>query len=123
VHALRHVHELLVPGGTLVDVHPVTEEQVDAAGRTIGVIEEPDWITVVLPNAEARLRDAVRDGLYALEAESEFDLLQHFDGAEELIDAKWDLLASQAELVRRIRAARPPLRTREHYVLRRLRAT
>jgi len=122
VHALRHVHELLVPGGTLVDVHPVTEEQVEAAGRTIGVIEEPDWVSVVLPNAEARLRDAVRDGFYALEAEQEFDLLQHFDDAEELIEAKRDLLDSQPELVRRIRAAHPPLRTREHYVLRRLRA-
>jgi beta-phosphoglucomutase-like phosphatase (HAD superfamily) len=123
VHALRHVQELLVPGGTLVDVHPVTEQQVEAAGRTIGVIEEPDWITVVLPNAEARLRDAVNDGLYAVEAESEFDLLQHYDDAEELIEAKSDLLDSQPELVRRIRAARPPLRTRERYVGRRLRAT
>jgi hypothetical protein len=123
VHALRHVHELLVPGGTLVDSHPVSELQVEAGGRAIGVIEEPDWRTVVLPNAEARLRDAVADGLYVLEDDVAFDLLQHFDDAEELIGAKKDFLGDQHALMRRIRAASPPLTTREQYVLRRLRAT
>jgi hypothetical protein len=122
VHALRHVHELLVPGGTLVDLHPVTEEHVDANERPIGVIEEPDWISVVLPNAEARLRDAIEEGLYVLEAETEFDVLQHFDVVEDLIEAKRELLASQPSLVHRIRAAMLPLVIREHYVLRRLRA-
>jgi hypothetical protein len=122
VHALRHVHRLLVPGGTLVDSHPVTEEEVEAEGRPIGVIEEPEWRSVVLPNAEARLGDAIQDGLYALEAETEFDLLEHFDVADDLIEAKWEVLESQTELVRRIRTARPPFVTREHYILRRLRA-
>ena len=123
MHALRHVHELLVPGGTLVDSHPVTELQVEAEGRAIGVIEEREWRTVVLPNAEDSLRAAVAEGLYAFEEEVEFDLLQHFDDAEELIDAKNDVLADQHALIRRIRAASSPLITREHYVLRRLRAT
>jgi hypothetical protein len=121
VHALRHVHRLLVPGGTLVELHPVTEEAVEAGGQALGVIEEPDWRSVVLPNAEARLEDAIRDGLYALEEEAEFDLLQHFDSPEELIDAKRDVLASQHALMLGIRGASPPLVTREHYVLRRLR--
>ena len=121
MHALRHVHRLLVPGGTLVDSHPVTEEAVEAGGRPLGVIEEPEWRSVVLPNAEARLADAIQDGLFALEAETEFDLLQHFDTAEDLIEAKTDRLESQLELVCRIRRARPPYVTREHYMLRRLR--
>jgi hypothetical protein len=121
VHALRHVHRLLVPGGTLVDSHPVTEEDVEADGSPLGVIEEPEWRSVVLPNAEARLAAAIQEGFFALEAEAEFDLLQHFDTADDLIEAKADRLESQSELVRRIRAARPPLVTREHYVLRRLR--
>ena len=55
MHALRHVHRLLVPGGTLVDSHPVTEEEIVADGSPLGVIEEPEWRSVVLPNAEARL--------------------------------------------------------------------
>ncbi len=121
MHALRHVHRLLVPGGTLLDSHPVTEGEVVADGGPLGVIEEPEWRSVVLPNAEARLTDAIQDGLYALEAETEFDLLQHFDTAADLIEAKIHPLESQSELVRRIRAARPPFITREHYILRRLR--
>ena len=86
-----------------------------------GVIEEPEWRSVVLPNAEARLADAIQDGFFALEAKTEFDLLQHFDTAEDLIEAKANRLESQLELVRRIRTARPPFVNREHYIARRLR--
>ena len=107
----------------LVDLHPVTEEQVEtSSGTVIGVIEEPDFVSVDLPNAEACLQAAIDDRLYALEVEVEFDVLNHFDGTEELIEAKWDRLAAQPSLVRRIRAASPPVVTREHVVLRRLRS-
>jgi hypothetical protein len=121
VHALRHVHGLVVPGGTLVDIHPVTEEHVEAAGRPIGVIAEPDWLNGDLPNSESALRQTVAEGLYALEAETEYDVLQHFDHADELIAAKAELLETQQTLVDAIRAAQAPLATREHVVFRRLR--
>jgi hypothetical protein len=122
VHALRHVHELVVPGGMLVDLHPVTEEQVETGeGTVIGVLEEPDFVATDLPNAEARLQESIRDGLYVLEQETEFDFLQHFDSAEELIEKEQELLAGDDFLTRRIRAATPPLVVREHTVLRRLR--
>jgi hypothetical protein len=123
VNALRHVHTILAPGGVLVDAHPVTEERVEASGRVVGTIEEPDWVTVDLPNAEAGLRRVVGEGLYALEDETAYDVLQHFDDAGELIVVKQDLLEGQDALVAAIRAARPPLRTRMHVVMRRLRAT
>ena len=122
MHALRHAHELLVSGGILVDLHPVTEERVEANRQTIGVIEEPDWVAVVLPNAEARLREAIHDGYYALEAEVEFNVFQHFDSIDELIEAKSDRLEVQPDLVQRIRQASPPLITSEHYIGRRLRS-
>jgi hypothetical protein len=123
VHALRHVHQLLVHGGTLVDLHPVTEERVETyEGRIIGVIEEPGFLSVDLRNAEACLQGAIDDGLYRLEAEIEFDFLQHFDDVEELIEAKREHLAAQPSLVRQIRAAARHLVIREHVVLRRLRA-
>lgn len=122
MHALRHVHELVVPGGTLVDLHPVTEERVETRdGTFIGVIEEPEFIATDLPNAEACLQESIRDGLYVLEHETEFDFLQHFDEAEELIEKNKDLLVGDDSLTGRIRAATPPLVTREHTVLRRLR--
>jgi hypothetical protein len=121
VHALRHVHRLLAPGGTLVDIHPVAEEQVEAAGAVVGVIREPEWLTVDLPNAEEALRRAIADRRYELETETSYDVLQHFADADELVDAKSDLLEAQPELVEAIRAAAPPLLTRMPVVFRRLR--
>jgi hypothetical protein len=41
----------------MVDLHPLTEQQVEAGGRRIGVIEEPDFVTAHLPNAEAPLEE------------------------------------------------------------------
>jgi hypothetical protein len=123
VHALRHVHRLLIPGGTIVDLHPVTEGKVESNGQVLGTLEEPNWITEVLPNAERRLQDAIRDGLYVLEDEIEYDLLQHYDTAEDLVEAHRDVVEGVPALLERIRVAKPPLVTREHYVGRRLRAT
>jgi hypothetical protein len=77
---------------------------------------------VELPNAEKRLREAIDEGFYVLEAEVEFDFLKHFDEAEELIKANQEHLEADPALVRRIRAASPPFVLREHCVLRRLRA-
>ena len=122
MNALRHVHKLLVPGGALVDAHPVTEEHVETNDGAVGTIGEPDWLTVDLPNAESGLRKVVDDGLYALEAETEYDVLQHFDDAEELIEAKHDVIEGQDSLIAAIRNAHPPLRTRTCVVMRRLRA-
>ena len=122
MHALRHVHELLVPRGTLVVMHPVTEERVESCDGVVGVIREPDWVEGDLPNAEAGLEQTVRDGFYELEVETEYDVLQHFDTVEELIDAKRDLLEEQRELTSAIRAAMPPVVTRMRVVFRRLRA-
>ena len=122
MHALRHVHTLLVPGGTLVDIHPVTEEHVEAAGGPVGTILEPDWRTIDLPNSESALRKTVAEGLYALEAETDYDVLEHFDRADELLEAKADILEGQHELMAAICSAPPPLVTRMRVVFRRLRA-
>jgi hypothetical protein len=121
VHALRHVHGLVVPNGTLVDVHPVSEERVASSAGLVGVIEEPEWIGVELPNAEAALRHAVRDGLYELEAEREYDVLTHFESSAELIEEKRDLLERQPALTARIEGAAPPFVTSMRVVSRRLR--
>ena len=122
MNALRHVHTLLAPDGTLVDVHPVSQEQVEAAGGVVGTIQEPGWVEVDLPNAESGVRHVVDEGLYLFEAETEYDVLQHFDDAEELIDVKRDIIEGQDALIAAIRAARLPLRSRMRVVMRRLRA-
>lgn len=122
MHALRHVHGLLVPGGALVDIHPVAEEQVESAGGPVGVIREPEWLTVDLPNSEAALEQAAAEGLYTVEAPTEYDVLQHFDDADELIDAKSELLEGQPALIEAVRGAPAPLVTRMRVVFRVLRA-
>ena len=122
MNALRHVHTLLAPGGTLVDVHPVTQEQVETDDRVVGTIEEPSWVEVDLPNAESGVREVVDEGLYVVEAETEYDVLQHFDDAEELIDVKQDIIEGQDRLIAAIRSVQPPLRSRMRVVMRRLRA-
>ena len=106
----------------MVDLHPLAEERVEAGGRTLGLIQDPLWLSRDLPNAEACLADAISAGLYTLETEVEFDLLQHFDEANDLLAAREEILVEQRDLVHWIRNATPPLVTREHCVLRRLRA-
>jgi len=106
----------------MLDLHPVTEEHAeDARGRHIGVLADPDYADVDLPNAVARLEQAVVAGLYAAEAEVEFHVLQHYDEVGELLEAKAERFAYQQELSRRIRNATRPLRLHEHVVLRRYR--
>jgi hypothetical protein len=121
VHALRHVHQLLVPDGTLVDMHPVTEEHVAGPAGPVGVIPEPRWVTVELPNAETALQTVIGEGLFELEAETAYEVLHHFTAAEELLEARRDLLEEQEVLVRAIRTAGTPLVTSVRVVFRRLR--
>jgi hypothetical protein len=122
VNALRHVHELLVPDGTMLDLHPVTEGRIEAQGVAIGVVPEPEFVATDLPNVEAAVERVVADRLYALEAETSLDVLQHFDTAEELLERHAEHLQGEDALVARIRSATPPFVVREHAVLRRFRA-
>jgi hypothetical protein len=123
VHALRHAHQLLVPGGTMLDLHPVTEQQVEAGDGILGVIREPEWFERDLPNAESGVDQVIAEGLYTFEAEVEFDVLQHFDTAGELLEKEAEHLASQPILARKIRRTTSRLFLREHVVLRRFRST
>ena len=103
----------------MLDLHPVSEERVESAGRVIGVIAEPEFMTVHLPNAEQRVAQAVRDGLYVLEAEEHFDFREHFDTVAELLEARRERLSEQAQVARKIAAAAPPLATAQRTILRR----
>ena len=122
MNALRHVHDLLVPGGTLLDLHPVTEGRIEANGVVIGVVPEPEFVETDLPNVEAAVEQVVAAGLYVHEAETSLDVLQHFDTAEELLERHAEHLQGEEVLVTTIRPATPPFVVREHAVLRRLRA-
>jgi hypothetical protein len=120
VNALRHVHPLLVPGGTLLDLHPVTEMRIASGDTIIGTIPEPDFATT-LANVDGALERVVGDGLYTLEAASELDVLQHFETGADLLEHQAEELRGERALVERIRAASPPFVAFEHAVLRRYR--
>jgi hypothetical protein len=122
VNALRHVQTLLVPGGTMLDLHPVTEGRIEAEGVVVSVVPEPEFVATDLPNVEAAVSEVLAEGLYELEANAELDVLQHFDTADELLERHAEHLQDERELVERIRSATPPFVVREHAVLRRFRA-
>lgn len=122
MHALRRIHETLVPGGVLVDIHPFPPaEQVEAGGRTLGRLDEHELFADI---AEAE-RLLAESGLYRLEQELETDVVERFDDAEELIANVSDRRRMELphDLERGIRAASPPIDLRERIVLRRFRAT
>jgi hypothetical protein len=106
----------------MLELHPVTEQQVEAAHGIVGVIREPEFVDRDLPNAEARLEQVIAEGLYALDTEVDFDVLQHFDTARDLLEKEADHLTTQPMLAGRIQGTPPPFVLREHVVLRRLRA-
>jgi hypothetical protein len=105
----------------MLDLHPVTEQQVEAEDGIVGVIREPEFIGRGLANVEASVAQVVTDGLYALEVEVDFDVLQHFDTPGDLLDRKGEELEGQRQLVEQIRSLSGPFVVREHVVLRRLR--
>jgi hypothetical protein len=106
----------------MLDLHPVTEQRVEAGGSVVGVIREPEFADRILANVEASVAQLVADGLLELEAVLDFDVLQHFDTSGDLLDRKGKDLEGQRELIERIRAVPGPFVLREHVVLRRFRA-
>jgi hypothetical protein len=118
VHALRKIHEALVPSGILLDMHPIppaTRAQV--GGRSLGEFDDAEfWEIVAATEAPLAATD-----LFVWEAEIEFDWLERFDsGAGLLQDVKsWDGCHVPRALATRIRKAEPPVDIWERVVLRR----
>ncbi|MGH2922259.1 MAG: hypothetical protein ACRDKU_09360, partial [Gaiellaceae bacterium] len=83
MHALRQVHKALVPGGILLDMHPVPPStRAERAGESLGDFEDDEFMEIVAAT-EAGLAET---GLYTLDAELEFDWLERYDSGEELLE-------------------------------------
>ena len=81
VHALRTVHGLLRPSAVLLDIRPLDERAeflvLDGAEeRHAGWMQETDG-GIEYPRAEQAMRQAIAEGLFALEAERSFPFLHH----------------------------------------------
>jgi hypothetical protein len=125
VHALRRIHEALVPEGILLDMHPIPPStRAEVSGRSLGDFDDSEFMDTVA-QTEAALGQTVTGGLFAFEAELEFDWLERFDSGEELIEdvESWGDVRIPKDLAARIRSAKPPIDIWERVVLRRFRAT
>jgi hypothetical protein len=118
VHALRRIHESLAPGGILLDMHPIPPHtRVEVRGESLGDLEDEDFLETVAAT-EAPLWES---DLFSLEEELEFDWLERFDSAEELLEEVdgWEELQMPADVAARVRNAEPPIDIWERVVLRR----
>jgi len=96
VHALEIAHNLLKPGGVLVDIHPLGEPpaiQVRLEEKTIqvGWLQETDNF-IEYPQATNAVAQAVSKGWFALDQQCEFIFITHAISWEELqsyLRTKW----------------------------------
>ncbi|MEK6273766.1 MAG: hypothetical protein AABM30_00335 [Actinomycetota bacterium] len=119
MNALRKIHEALVPGGVLLDMHPVPPSaRAEVEGRSLGEFEDAAFFELV-----AATEDLLStSGLFEPEAELQFDWLERYDSGDELLkDVKsWEGCRIPRALAARIRKAEPPIDIWERVVFRRL---
>jgi hypothetical protein len=121
VHALRRIHQALVPGGALLDMHPVPPPtRAEVRGESLGDFDDSEFQRIV-SDAEGVLE---RSGLFEWMSELEFDYLERYEDPAQLlqdIEEEWDGCFVPPELEARIRDADGPVDIWERVVLRRFR--
>ena len=85
MNALRTIHAALAPGGLLVDTQPVSgHPPVATDARELGTLDMRDWGRTI-KEIDGRFEAALREGLFAQQAERSFLVTDSFgDGAEML---------------------------------------
>ena len=119
MHALRRIQQALVPGGVLLDMHPVPPStRAEVNGKSLGDFDDSEFQRIV-SDAEGVLE---RSGLFEWKSELEFDYLERYDDPAQLledIEEEWDGCSVPPELEARIREANSPVDLWERVVLRR----
>ncbi len=122
MHALRQIHQALVPGGVLLDMHPIPPStRAEVQGRSLGEFEDAEFMQIVA-DAEAEIE---RGGLFTRLSEVEFDYLERYDDPAQMLEdirEDWEGCRIPAELEQRILEADDPVDIWERVVLRRFRA-
>jgi hypothetical protein len=114
----------LGPGGILLDLMPFEPwVPVECSAGEVGKIDAREFARGAR-ETEASLGRTVREGLFALERELRFDVLEHFDSAERLLEivGEWGRTRIPQRVRSGVERARPPFRVRQALVVRRLRA-
>jgi hypothetical protein len=124
VNALRRIHAALVPGGLVVDTQPVSARpSVEAGGVELGTLDMHEWRGTI--GAVDRLvAETIDDGLFALEAESEFVVTDAFDDGREMVALVrgWRGTRISDALARRVASAMPPISVQQQVRMHLLRA-
>jgi hypothetical protein len=119
VHALRQIHQALVPEGVLLDMHPIPPAtRAEVRGKSLGEFDDAEFMEVVA-SAEAKIETSE---LFVFESELEFDYLERYDNAAELlrdIREEWEGCTIPPGLQERILSADAPVDIWERVVLRR----
>ena len=119
MHALRQIHQALVPGGILLDMHPVPPStRAEVRGESLGEFDDAEFMGIVAAG-EQKLE---RSGLFEHDSELEFDYLERYDDPAELLEdirEGWEGCRIPAGLEKRILAADGPVDIWERVVLRR----
>lgn len=89
VHALEQIHRLLIPNGTLIDIHPVLKApllEVFQHGRVLFAEPNPEYTGEDYRQAEMALTQVIQRRLFVLERSEEFDFLVYGSSFAELQD-------------------------------------
>ena len=115
---------MLIPGGLLVDLQPIPPSpSIHARGENLGRLEQSQvWERFGM--TEPGVQVAVREGLFELEVELEFYVIERFDSKATLIATingrdDWNMSEQLAE---RLEHADPPIDARDRLRLRSFRA-
>jgi hypothetical protein len=111
VHALRTLHEALVPGGMLVDTQPLSPRPpVFSGGERLGTLDMREWARIVRA-VDEEVAKGLAEGLFELRDEDRFVVQVVFDGGEEFLEivGEWDGTRIPPRLAAKVREAAPPL--------------
>ena len=111
VHALEEIRRLLKPAGVLIDIHPVAEGtpiEIHQAGRIelAGNLSVPQWCTD-FEQADSALAEVIQRGLFAVERETVFDSVSHYDTAAELRTEQLEAVDKFARVARSADVGKP----------------
>jgi hypothetical protein len=124
VNALRRIHAALVPGGLVVDTQPVSARpSVEAGGVELGTLDMHEWRGTI-DAVDQLVAETIDDGLFALQAESEFVVTDAFDDGPEMVASVsgWRGTPISDALARRVTSATPPISVHQQVRMHVLRA-